>query len=233
MRGAVFLSKAILVVCTLFTAGVRADVIFSDNFNNGASPLWGNEVGNWTASGGVYFAQAPANNPATYTSPPFQLGDFSIDVDVNHLQDGGIRLHSSNDRNGVLLVTGGRLGTGTGLCLHIVQNGVYGSLLNGVTGLFTPGDSDAHIRVVVSGDTYSAYVDGASTPATSLTTNLFPTGRAALYDFSNQTFDNVLVATAPEPSALAPIGSGLAGLPRLRRKRNRARSMRKPVVPGS
>jgi hypothetical protein len=34
---------------------VGADVIFTDNFDSGASPLWGNERGNWTASGGVYF----------------------------------------------------------------------------------------------------------------------------------------------------------------------------------
>ncbi len=65
---------------------------FTDNFATGPSASWGNEVGNWTASGGTYAAQAPANNPATYTSLPFTLTDFSFDVDVNKLKDGGVWL---------------------------------------------------------------------------------------------------------------------------------------------
>ena len=43
---------------------------FTDNFSS-PSPLWSNLVGNWTGSGGIYFAQAPSNNPLTYSGLPF------------------------------------------------------------------------------------------------------------------------------------------------------------------
>jgi hypothetical protein len=202
----------------------EAGIIFTDDFNSGASPLWGNEVGNWTASGGVYFAQAPSNSPTTYSGLPFNLGNFSIDVDINHLQDGGIWLRSVDDQNGVLLVTGGNLGTGTGLYWHIVTNGSFSGELDAVNGLFTPGVSDAHIRVEVSGDTYSAFVNGSTTAATTLTTTAFPTGRVGLYDFSGQTFDNVVVTSpVPEPASLVMLGTGAASALVYSRRRRMSR----------
>jgi hypothetical protein len=186
-----------------------AQVNFTDNFNSGASPLWGNQAGLWAASSGVYFAQQPSNSPTTYTSLPYMLTDFRADVDINGLQDGGLWLRSSitdGSRNGVLLVTGGDLGTGTGLYWHVVSNDSFSAPINRVDGLFTPGVSNAHIRVEVSGDTYSAFVNGSPTPATTLTTSEFARGEFGLYDFSNQTFDNiVLVSPVPEPSGMLAI----------------------------
>jgi hypothetical protein len=210
-------SLVALTFATLGPAHARAGIIFSDNFNTGASPLWGNEVGSWFAAGGVYDSQFPSNNPPTYTGLPFVLSDFSIDVDVNLLQDGGIWLRSAGNTNGVLLVTGGHLGTGTGLYWHVVTNGSFSGILNEVTGLFTPGVSNAHIRVEVSGNSYSAFVNGSATAATTLTTGAFATGRVGLYDFSNQTFDNVVVAVpdvaaVPEPSSLILFTIGFVGI---------------------
>lgn len=214
MRRWFAVSLVALAFATLGPAQAQAGIIFTDNFNAGASPLWGNEVGTWTAAGGVYSANAPSNFPSAHSSLPFSLTDFSIDFDVNDVQDGGVWLRSAAapgtnvGRTGVLLVTGGNLGTGTGLYWHIVTDpSTYGSQFDAVNGLFISGVSDPHIRVEVSGNTYSAFVNGSLVPATTLTTSAFASGQVALYDFSNQTFDNVVVATpdvaaVPEPSGM-------------------------------
>src|SRR5258706_2908442 len=173
----------------------QAQVIFTDNFDSGASPLWGNQRGNWVASGGVYDAQSPTNNPLTYSGLPFVLTDFSVDVDINQVGDGGIWLRSdASGQNGVLLVTGGYSWgypdhgpdptTGRNLYWHVVVNGNAGHLLNVVSNVFSnPGVQDVHIHVTAIGNTFSAYVDGSLTPTATFTESTFSSGRAGLYDF--------------------------------------------------
>src|SRR5689334_9743215 len=88
------------------STGVPAAVIFSDNFNSGASALWGNQSGNWTGSGGVYFAQNQGF--VNCTAVPFNLTDYSVQLDIKSVADGGIWLRSDGSgNNGVLLITGG------------------------------------------------------------------------------------------------------------------------------
>src|SRR5262245_40732885 len=217
----------LVTVCLLQTKAWADTVVFFDNFTSGASPGWGNEVGNWTAVGGVYFAQAPSNSPLTYTSITTSIGatltDFAIDVDINDVRDGGIWLRSVDNANGILLVTGGGGSGFTGLYWHIVTGGNTGAILGLVTNLFTPGVSDPHIRVTVSGNTYSAFVNGSAVAATTLTTSTFSSGRAGLYDFSNQTFDNVTVtvASVPEPTTMSFLTLGLIGVFAARSRLNR------------
>ncbi len=214
-----FLRFSILAGLPLLGAAAQASTFF-DDFNSGPSPLWNNQRGSWFGNAGTYDAQFPSNSPTTYSDLSYSLGDFSVDVDVNKLQDGGIWLRSSfggGSESGVLLVTGGFGGSGTGLYWHTVQSGSYSGAINSVGGLFISGFSNAHIRVTVSGDTYSAYVNGSLTPATTLTTSLFSTGHVGLYDFSNQTFDNFDLQAVPEPTTMAALGLGV--LLGLRRKR--------------
>ena len=185
----------------LYAPVAAGTAVFSDSFDSVPSSLWGNEVGNWAVSDGVYFAQEGSNSPATYTSLPYELTDFSIEMDINNLQDGGVWLRSSGSggtpTDGVMLVTGGYGGTGTGLYWHTYTNGSYSGVLNEVTGLFTPGVSDVHLRITVVGDTYQVFVNGSTTPATTLTTSpgQFSSGRIGLYDWIGQTFDNVTVTS--------------------------------------
>lgn len=195
--------------------------IFSDDFTAGASAQWGNEVGSWSSSSGVYDSASPTTFPNARTSLPFGLTNFTIELDINNVRDGGVWLRSveapgtSIGRRGVLLVTGGHVGTGTGLYWHVVTNGnAYGPELIETTGLFVPGVTDPHLRIVVNGDTYTAFVGSSNSPATFLTSNAFTSGSVALYDFSNQTFDNVVlsVPSVPEPSPLSLLMIALASV---------------------
>ena len=76
----------------------------------------------------------------------------------------------------------------------------------------------------VEGDLYSVFVDGSTTHATTLSTDLFPSGEVGLYDYSGQTFgDFKLTNTAvPEPTPYALLGSlGLTAAGFLHRRRAR------------
>lgn len=222
LRHIALIAVLVLVACTPTLAGT-----FSDDFSSGASSLWGNECGSWIASSGVYYAQSPNNSPATYTSLPFNMTDFTIDTDINGVSDGGIWLRSSynsGDINGVVLVTGGYGRSFTGLYWHVIQNCSCSSVINPVAGLFNQGD-DVHVRVVVSGNQYSAYIGDSTTPVTTLYTDLFASGNVGLYDFSGQKFDNVRVegqGVVPEPSSYLALFSGLASLGGFAIRRRRA-----------
>jgi hypothetical protein len=216
------------LIAALFLAGlalspVHAGIIFSDNFDSGAAPEWGNESGAWSDSGGVYRATAPDNFPNAFSSLPFDLTDFELEVDVNDVNDGGIWLRSaaapgtSIGITGVLLVTRGDLPGGAGFYWHVVTNGnTYGDLFGLVTGIFNVGD-DLRLRITVVGDTYSVYLNGSATAATTLVSSAFASGRVALYDYNLLlSFDNVVLssqtAVVPEPSSLFLAACGLGGL---------------------
>jgi hypothetical protein len=199
------------------------ETIFTDDFSAGASGLWGNQAGNWVASEGVYYAQNPTNKPTTMSLLPFALNDFSVEVDVNGASDGGLWLRSDANRNGVLLVIGGNDHRGTGLYWHIVTgNGSGWSLpLNLSPSLFSQG-ANLHVRVEVEGDTYQAFLGESTTPATSLTTNLFSMGQVGLYDFTGQvyghsSFDNFALSVpdkepVPEPTSMLLLLAGIVPL---------------------
>jgi pectate lyase len=212
-RRGVAIALAAALMCA--TSGVAsAATLFSDNFNSGANPAWGNERGAWRALHGTYDASEPSNAPLTYSSVTTlpNLTDFTVKVRVNDLNDGGVWLRSNYNGgaiNGVLLVTGGELGTFNGLYWHIVSNGNTGAILNQVSIAGLQGSS-VNLRIRVKGSTYSAYVGNSATPATTLTTSAFASGSVALYDFSPQngassprgeTFDNVVIIGSPPPPA--------------------------------
>ena len=77
------------IAIALLAAPACGQLLFSDNFDAGASPLWVNERGPWTTSGGVYYCTAPSNSPPTISSLPYVLGDLELEVDVVGVVDGG------------------------------------------------------------------------------------------------------------------------------------------------
>ena len=217
------------LVVLLFAVGqVQATALFSDNFDSGASPLWGNEDGAWEASGGVYEASAPSAVPGTYSSLPYDLTDFSISVDMYDIGDGGLWLRSSDNRNGVLLVTGGDGwwnnpvpgANGRALYWHVFVDmvDVNWPVQGRVEHVFEGGVTDATIRVDVVGDTYKAYVDDVL--VATLVDSTYSHGQVALYDSSAQYFDNVVLegSVVPEPSTLILLLTGALGFLLYRRK---------------
>lgn len=205
-------------VLAFLLSGRAQAALFYDDFNSGASTLWGNEFGSWFVSGGEYKSQYPDNWPSAHSSLPFELQDFEFEVDINNLHDGGVWLRSSENPSSSIGVSGVLLVTkGNGFYWHIVTGSSYGGSLNPTGYLFAAG-SDIHLRVTVSGDIYSAYLGSGTTPVTTLTTDAFSSGHVALYDFG-QSFDNVLLnGGVPVPGTAWLLGAGLFGLVGLRRK---------------
>ena len=213
----------LIVIFATYIVPSYADPLFFDDFEDSSHvhfpvPGWGNEVGGWGAQNGVYFPSSPSNSPLTYssiTSLP-NLTDFIVEFDVNHLDDGGIFLRSSGNDNGVLLVTGGYYEVYKGLYWHIVDGSGW-EILNKVE---VPGlrYSDAHLKVEVKGDTYKAFLNGGTTPITTLITDSFSSGSIALYSNSSQTFDNISVTPEPVSTVLFLVG-GLPIVASLYRKR--------------
>ena len=195
---------AVIGTVLLPACAAWAQPIFTDNFTPGPSRLWNNLRGDWVGTNSVYYALQPNNNPLTYTAVPFNMTDCSIDVDINAVADGGVWLRTDETgENGILLVTGGNgwgLGTrgngaGTSMYWHQVINGQYSGKLNETFNVITnPGVQRIHLRAQVTGNTYVAFVDGGSNAVTTFVDSTYVSGRIALYDFSSQTFSNVVIA---------------------------------------
>lgn len=180
---------------------------FTDTFSSPSS-LWSNSIGNWTANGGQYFAQAPSNNPETYSGLPFDFTNstFSLTVTINSLRDEGIWLDTDGSRNnGVLLVLGGNAQAGNWAYWHVFQNGNHSAPLNVNTNAFTP-DLTYTVTVLVNGNTYQAFkdpdgiYDANSVLLTTLVDDTYSHGHVGLYDFYSATsFSNFSVSGLPVP----------------------------------
>lgn len=207
--------KSTLLAVALIGMGMlvsaHAGIIFTDDFSTGPDAQWGNEVGNWQASGGTYNATVPGNFPNAHSSLPFSLADYSFNVDFTNIHDGGIWMRSSSStgaigRTGVLVVFKNEY-----VYFHDVLGENYGPVL----GLAQHGLGDGGsgtITAEVFGNDYSVFINNSATPVATFTTSNHSLGQVALYDNGIQTFDNVTLSAVPEPSAYATIAFAVLGL---------------------
>jgi hypothetical protein len=154
---------ATLSLCLIFSA--RAAVAFTDNFDSGASPLWGNESGAWSASAGVYDSTQPNNFPNSFSSLPFNLTNFTVDVDIKGVSDGGIWLRGTANPGTAVGVKG---------VLLVLKHDDFGAGVNGYWHIVT--DRTTY------GDVLNLVADAATNLITTLNTSAFSGGRVALYD---------------------------------------------------
>jgi hypothetical protein len=212
----------ILVLSFGSTQSAYPQIIFTDSFEFNASPLWGNNVGSWSVFNGAYYATTPSAFPNAHSSLSTNLEDFYLDVDIHQPEIGGIWLRSSScpgsptGRKGILLMATGGL-----MYWHAVTEGPdYGNNLNVNLTAYSPGSSNLHLHVEVSGKTFSAFVNGSRSPVTTLTLgsnafvnatsstspvpDVFPNGEIALYSDSDQSFDNLELGFLPPVLMIAP-----------------------------
>jgi hypothetical protein len=202
-------ASAAMVACMACSQMAHAQLIFSDTFEDsrGASLLWGNERGAWRiesaigVAGGAYGAGQPTNAPPTFSSMPYRMGNCVVEFDVRSADDGGVWLHADDaGLNGVLFV----MARGN-IYWHHMSNGNAGAVINPVNGVFTVGQS-VHVRLVVEGNNYYAFVNGSQMPMTQYNTAAFPIGRVGLYDFKNPNhqYDNVTLSGTCDSGVCCP-----------------------------
>lgn len=227
----------ITILSCLFIFGLtnaaKAAVIFSDNFDSGASPEWGNERGNWTTLNGAYFATNPSETSDLYSissiNLPGSLTHYQVDVDIIRTDHdfgvneparareflGGILLNVSDNQDGLRFVV-----HYDAVFWQTRINGVWSIAYNYMDVSKILG-VNPHLTIKVLGDTYEAYINDIF--ISSFQTSQFGPGGVALT--SQHVYDNFVIsdfspAPAPEPSSIVLGLISLAGAVGLR-KRNR------------
>ena len=220
------MKRTVLLALFLFGYSVTtlfASTLFEDNFDTGPKADWGNERGDWFVNDGAYQSTQPNNWPATLssiTSYP-NLEDFIVEVDIYNVNNGGLFLRTvpetgqSHISQGIaLVVDAGSYLDNPIIYWHVLSSGsVWGPRLNIVELPDIISGDDIHLRIIVEGDNFLAFVNSSSAPTTSLTSNAYSSGSVALYDFdSNQSFDNFeLKEVIPEPSSMILLVLGVFG----------------------
>ena len=209
--------------CTfaMFASSALAQTVYRDDFTGGAQLPWSNLRGDWQASAGEYAAQVPGNTPPTATLLPYELSDFSFEVDLIDPADGGLWLRTN--------------ATGTeGVMLVVFPDRLYWHVIADLGGPYTIhqqasitpnlGPGPTRIRVTGNGPILRAYLRESPTAVSTLdlTTVSNPpglnylSGRVGLYDNAapGTRFDNVRVeAGVPiEIMAVGDAGNGTVHL---------------------
>jgi hypothetical protein len=205
----------------MFASLALAQTVYRDDFTGAPQLPWSNLRGDWLAAAGEYAAQAPGNFPPTATLLPYELSDFSFEVDLIDPADGGLWLRTN------------AAGT-AGVMLVVFPDRLYWHVIADLGGPYTIyqqasitpnlGPGPTRIRVTGNGPILRAYLRESPTAITTLDLRNISTppglnylsGRVGLYDNAapGTRFDNVRVeAGVPiEIMAVGDAGNGTVHL---------------------
>ncbi len=201
----------------LFTHSILAQTVYRDDFIGAPQLPWSNLRGDWQVNAGEYAAQIPGNTPPTATLLPYELSDFSFEVDLIDPADGGLWLRTNAAGTaGVLLVV-----FPDRLYWHVIAD-VGGPYTIHQQASITPnlGPGPTRIRVTGNGPILRAYLRESPTAITTLDLSTvsnppginYLSGRVGLYDNAapGNRFDNVRVE-AGVPIEIMAVGDANNG----------------------
>lgn len=211
------------VFCTLalFASPALAQTVYRDDFSGGPQLPWSNLRGDWQTVTGEYAAQFPGNTPPTAALLPYELSDFSFEVDLIDPADGGLWLRSN------------AAGT-AGVILVVFPDRLYWHVIDSLDGPYTIyqqasitpnlGPGRTRVRVTGNGPLLRAYLRESPTAITTLDLRSvsnppglnYLSGRVGLYDNATPgtRFDNVRVE-AGVPIEIIAVGDADNGAVRL------------------
>jgi hypothetical protein len=195
-----FIARSLGLLLALASMGASAAaVVHRDPFDGAPTLPWTSVRGAWQVTAGQYVAQAPGNLPPTAALLPYDVADFSFEVDVIDPADGGLWVRTNADASaGVLLVV-----FPDRLYWHVISDPISGPYTAyGEAPIAPPlGSGGGRIRVTGDGAILRAYVDERPLAITTLDLAAVTSppglnylrGRVGLYDNAvpGTRFDNV------------------------------------------
>jgi len=203
-----------------------SNILFQDDFNDGNANGWQEFDGSFSVVGGEYHVKSNSfSNDARSVAGDPTWTDYVIDVDFKQLdaRAAAILFRVESIESGT---DAGRyyqfhvFPTFSGFCEMNFSGGNCNRLID--VSYSTPTNTWHHARLVVDGNTATAYLDSNFVLSYSGFSG-YPAGRIALKSINGveNIYDNVVVSAIPIPAAVWLFGSavGLAGAGVTRRRR--------------